>query len=82
VTDDLDRAQRILEGKCPECCVPNPKHTMTCSLNPYRQALEQLATLKYNTREVYDKCIEYANYDPEQFVELLKEFKDRKNNDV
>lgn len=82
MTDDLERAQRILEGKCPECCTPNPKHTLSCTINPYRQAIEQLRLLKFNTDAVYQKVVEYAQHDPDQFVEILKEFRDRKNNDV
>lgn len=41
--NDIDKAQTILEGKCLECNVYLPKHTIDCSQNLLARSLRQIA---------------------------------------
>lgn len=41
MTDKIDRAQAVLEGKCPECLKKLPEHHKNCPQHPFKEIMQK-----------------------------------------
>lgn len=53
--DDIERAQRALEGKCVHCGKTLPEHDADCVYNPYKQIVDWLHANKQRLKKFIDK---------------------------
>ena len=81
VTDEIEAAQRILEGKCWHCDIMLPDHTVECPLNPNRGVLDKLYNIQVKLDKKLDKIkelIDQNNISVEELVVLLEEIQLKK----
>jgi hypothetical protein len=80
--NEIEKAQKILEGKCVECDVLLPEHNRECPLHPRRKSLDILDRIQQGISNMNATVLRYARKDPELFNKILQNIKDRKNKDV
>lgn len=72
--NDIDKAVAVLEGKCPECLVLLPKHTMDCPKNKLVRSLRQIATHLGHSIGVAKSTVEKADQGKlEDINDIIKE---------
>lgn len=70
--DEIDQAQYILEGKCPECFCINNEHRTTCTRNPLHKHLKQLEDVLTWLAEL--ESIGVDSIDDEHTLEFIEQY--------
>lgn len=76
MTDQIEAAQRILEGKCWHCNTLLPDHTVDCPLNPNKDVLDKLYNIQIELDSKLDRIKELIDKNKisvEELVVLLED---------
>lgn len=79
--DDIDRAQQVLEGKCPRCFYALPDHRFDCPNNPWIEAINELGDLKTEVEELFYHSVNLVELHEDKLAEInyiLKHIQDKK----
>lgn len=79
--EDVDKAQKTLEGICYECDYILPNHEGLCPLNPHLDTIKRIIGLEHYTTELKQRAFDLiSNLDSDTMEEVLRSYLDTDNN--
>ena len=75
MSDDVEKAERILRGECTECGYPDGTHTKQCVNNVWSQLELKLGDMKDHILTSKDIADMLAEFYPEEVGEYIEERK-------
>lgn len=81
--DDIDKAQKALEGICYECNYVLPNHEGLCPLNPHLETVKRVMGLSVFATDLRQRALELiSNLDADTMEEVLRCYKDTDTNNT
>lgn len=76
--DEIEIAQRVLEGRCWLCNTTLPDHTVDCKLNPNRDVIDKLTNIQVQIDaklQTVKRMIDSNQVTVDELLKLLDEIK-------
>lgn len=75
MSDDIEKAERILRGECVECGYPDGTHTKECIKNIWTQLELKLSNMNehiLNTKDIAEMLAEHFPHEVGEYIEDKK----------
>lgn len=70
MTDNIDRVQKKLEGRCLECAEYLPEHTQQCVLHPLHALSMKLGSLSQASKAILEQSQQIVEQNTDQLAEI------------
>ena len=77
MSDDVEKAERILRGECTECGGPGGAHTKECVNNIWTQLEFRLDNVSTQIKDYQQEARDWTEKHPEEVEKWIEEYKKR-----